>query len=264
MNPPEKIPTYLHIDSFTVRNSSTLDIATQKITGAWVYLDNQLVGVYDLPGDIPIIMEREGQITLSAGIDYSGMKSYKTIYPFYNSDTFNLKPNPGQTVVYNPVIGYRSSAIERYKEDFEVGNTFIPINSDYTDDTTISRVGDPALTWGGKGGSGYIYLTPSNSYSQNINNTGFSIASGESFIEIDYKCSVTFQVGLQANYNGTPVFEPIANIKPSDDWNKLYIGLQEFKGRYQAGPYRLVILAELPDGQSQGYVLVDNIKVISY
>jgi hypothetical protein len=237
---------------------------TNKITGAYVYFNNQLVGVYDLPADVPVIADGPGTILVNAGIDFTGMKNFMAVYPFYNSDSFSLTPAPGKKHVFNPVITYRSAAQIRYKEDFEVGNTFIATNADLTDDTTLVRTNNPSLVWNGKGGSGYIYLTNSNKYSSNINNSSFPIASGESYIEIDYKCSVEFQVGLQAMSAGSPIIEPIATIKSNEKWNKLYIGLQTMTSKYPTGPYRITVTAELPDGQTEGYIIIDNIKVISY
>lgn len=264
INPPEKLPTYIHIDSFQVKSSDPGEIITQRISGAWVYFNNQLVGVYDIPGDIPVIADKPGQILINAGINYSGLKTYMSIYPFYTQDSFTLEPAEGKKINFTPTVYYRSTAKIRYKEDFEVGNTFIPTNSDLTDDTSLMRTNDPAKTFGGKGGSGYIYLSSTNTYSNNINNTGFSIAQGESYIEIDYKCTVGFRVGLQAMASGTPVIEYISDVKANDKWTKLYIGLQPATGKYQTGPYRVVISSSLPDGQSEGYVLIDNIKAISY
>lgn len=262
VNPPEKIPTYIRIDSFSANPS---EIPTKNINTAWVYLDNQVQGVYELPATIPLVVEGTGTVLINAGVDFTGYSGYKVIYPFYTYDSFTLAAQPGKTINYTPSVKYISGATVRYKEDFELVNTFEPFNPDIADDTSIVRTNDPSLVWSGTGRSGYIYLTPSNYYSQNINNKSFPIKKGDAYIEIDYKCSVEFRVGLQAIANtGDPVYESIATIKPSDTWKKLYVGVQEFIGRFNSGEYRVIILADLPEGQSEGYVLVDNIKVISY
>lgn len=264
INPPEKVPTYVRIDSFSFSDPSAPDITTHDITSAWVYFNNQIVGVFELPCNIPIITDAEGVVSINAGVNYTGYKASKVMYPFYTFDSFILAPQPGQVVVHNPKVRYNASASVKYTEDFETGSTFEPFNADASDDTSLMRTKDPSLVLGGKGGSGYIYLTPSNAYSENINNTDLKVKQGDAYIEIDYKCSVEFKVGLQTTSGGSPFYEPIAIIKPAGEWRKLYIGLQDFLGRYTSGTYRIVILASLPDGQSDGYVLVDNIKLISY
>lgn len=264
INPPEKIPTYIRIDSFQLVGTNPLDVTTQAINSVWVYFNSQIIGVYNLPANIPVIADGPGQIQVNPGVDFTGYGGYKVIYPFYTFDSLNITPQPGKSISYTPVVRYHPNTKFRYKEDFETGNTFEPFNPDATDDTSLVKTDNPALTFGGTDGSGYIYLTPEHSYSENINNTSFPITKGEAYIEIDYKCSVEFRVGLQTTVSGSTLYEPIATIKPNEDWHKLYIGLQDFISRFTSTQYRVVILAQLPDGQTEGYVLVDNIKVLSY
>lgn len=264
INPPEKVPTYIRIDSFKLIGVNPSDVTTHAINTAWVYFNNQIAGVYNLPANIPVIADEAGQIQVNPGVNFTGYGGYKVIYPFYTFDSINITPQPGKVIQFTPTVRYQSTVKFKYQEDFETGNTFEPFNNYVTDDTSLIRTNNPSLVWNGEGGSGYIYLTQANSYSQNINNTGFSITKGEAYIEIDYKCNVDFKVGLQATVSGNTLYEPIATIKPNEQWGKLYIGLQDFLSRFTSNQYRVVILAELPAGQTDGYVLVDNIKVLSY
>ena len=51
INPKEQVPTYLHLDRFTFSNpdSSYTGSSSHDIPSAWVYVNDQPVGTFDLP-----------------------------------------------------------------------------------------------------------------------------------------------------------------------------------------------------------------------
>ena len=48
---PNTIPAYLKIDIITLDENNT----TTNITDAWVYINDQLQGVYELPAKFPLL-----------------------------------------------------------------------------------------------------------------------------------------------------------------------------------------------------------------
>jgi hypothetical protein len=264
INPEEKVPTYIHLDTINFVNTNPTKEGTtsQNITSAWVYFNNNPIGVFDLPATVPILADAPGQVSISAGVAYSGL-GYASLYPFFNSDTFTLTPAPGTILKPKPTISYVDAAVFTWKEDFETGNAFINTNADNPTDTSLVRTNAPGDIFEG-GGSGVIYLDANHPTSENISNNGFPIKAGQSFIELNYKCNTSFQVGLQTSKQGAVLFEYIAGVKAKESWNKVYIGLSNFTGTYQGAQYRIMIKAGLDNGLSNGYVLLDNIKVISY
>ena len=53
-----KIPTYISIDKFTVAsNYAIYGSSASNITDVWVYINDDLVGTYELPARFPIIKE---------------------------------------------------------------------------------------------------------------------------------------------------------------------------------------------------------------
>lgn len=265
INPSEPVPTYISIDSAYLKQTdpSKTGSLSSNISSVWVYYNNSTVGVFDVPGKIPVIADKAGQIQLKAGVAYSGIKNYNVSYPFYSFDTFAISPQPGGVIhhTFKPV--YIDAARFRYIENFDLGSTFIKANSDNTSDTSLVRTSDPTKVFEGSG-AGYIYLTTARPTSENINNDGFPIALGESFLEINYKCDVDFQIGLQTNTSGNLYVEYIAGVNPSSEWKKLYVPLGTFTAKYKGSEYRVMLKTELTSGKTDGYVLVDNIKVISY
>jgi hypothetical protein len=203
-------------------------------------------------------------LSVAPGITLNGLVDLQPQYPFYSFDTITLNSIPGGTVNYTPTTSYTKAAKFPYKEDFEVSNSFVALTPELDNDTSISNTRDKALVFEG-GGSGYIQLNTSYSFSESINTTGFPIPRGEAYLEINYKCSVPFEVGLYNTLNtGVDVYEYIMGIKASDTWKKMYVELGTYTGKYPGKDYKVLIKTSLPDGMSSGYVLIDNIKIVTY
>jgi hypothetical protein len=272
INPAEKTPTYIRIDSFQFNNPNpqVTGSSSRKITSAWVYFNNQTVGVFDIPGIIPVLADKVGQIQINAGVTFNGLKNYQVIYPFYSFDSFSITPSNGQVISYTPKVSYINAAQFRFIEDFEVGNKFIEADNSSTSDTSLIQVTkntDASKVFEGNG-SGYIFLTTDKPNSEVINNVDFYIPQGQAYLELNYKCSVDFAVGLEiTGADGTVYTYYTAGAKASESWNKFYIGLQDILNTYSAykpKSYRVMIKAVLPSEQTNGYVLLDNIKVVSF
>lgn len=267
INPTENVPTYVKIDSVVldIDNPTLQGSAAHGISSIWIYYNNSPVGIFDIPCNVPVITEGErGTLSVAPGITLNGLVDLQPQYPFYSFDTIPLNSVPGGTVNYTPTTSYTKAAKFPYKEDFEVSNSFVALTPELDNDTSISNTRDKALVFEG-GGSGYIQLNTSYSFSESINTTGFPIPRGEAYLEINYKCSVPFEVGLYNTLNtGVDVYEYIMGIKASDTWKKMYVELGTYTGKYPGKDYKVLIKTSLPDGMSSGYVLIDNIKIVTY
>ena len=94
INPSEKIPAYLHIDSFTLKGSyDSFGTLSHAITDVWVIIDNEFIGAYELPADIPVLKEGKKSMVLKAGIKENGITNTRLPYPFYDGyfSTVELK-----------------------------------------------------------------------------------------------------------------------------------------------------------------------------
>lgn len=266
INPSEPTPTYIRIDSFKFEETdpNRTGSSSNKITAVWVYQDNKSVGVFDLPCNIPILMDERSVISIAPGVTYGGIKDYQAIYPFYTFDTMTVDPDPGNVITFDANTRYISDLRLPYNEDFEIGNGFEEVYPDQIGDTSLVRVNSSFDVFEGDG-SGYIYIDGTNPRAEVANSTPFNIRSGNAFIELNYKCNVSFLVGLRGSFsNNIDVYKYFHGINANEKWNKIYIDIEPYVGELGAEEYRVAILTELPDGQSDGYILLDNIKVVTF
>lgn len=263
INPAEKTPLYIHVDSFSVvpTPGKFTGSLSHGIKSIWVYFDNHAVGVYDLPATVPILADGPGQVQLVPAVSYSGL-SYIRQYPFYESDTFTIPYNPGSVTVHQGVTRYRTNATIKV-EDFDGGNPFIKVNADNAQDTVLRQTKVPEDVFEGLG-SGLISLTTGHPSCEVITNFSFPIASTEAYLEINYKCSVPVNFGLQTTSNGDIVYRYLYGVYPTDTWKKAYIGLDQFVTQYKTSAYNLMIKTALSEGETGGYVLIDNIKIVTF
>jgi len=50
INPAEPIPSYIHIDKIDLTTDySSQGTSSNKITDAWIYVDNELIGAFEMP-----------------------------------------------------------------------------------------------------------------------------------------------------------------------------------------------------------------------
>ena len=71
------IPSYMSINSVTLDENST-----HNISDVWIYIDDNLQGVYELPANFPILDEGTHKLRVKAGIKDNGISAKRIPYPF--------------------------------------------------------------------------------------------------------------------------------------------------------------------------------------
>lgn len=258
INPVEDIPTYIHIDSFNFESTPNTGTSSHKITSMWVYFDGKTIGTFELPATIPILTNKPGQILIRPGITFNGLKDIQTPYFLYQTDTLTIQNNPGKTIHFQPTTKYYPDSILNVMNvDFESGNPFTKVDGD----TGLLITNNPNYTF--EGSYAGLIVLDSQSYSNNILQQEFSTGMNP-FIELNYKNSLPFQVGLQTTSStGTTVVQFLVGFNPKENWNKVYIGLADFAAAYPNRKYRVVIRV-ITESPQDGFVALDNVKVISF
>lgn len=261
VNPAEQTPTYVHIDSFQFVPKTGTGTQSHRIIAVSAYLDYAPLGMFDLPADIPVLTEKSGSLMLRPVVSYSGLGEVLINYPYYQADTTTFIPAPGKKITITPKTHYLPDSLLLFTtEDFESGNSFVVLEGD-----TLMRTSDPQYVFEGTYG-GLIKLTDT-AYAVNIMSVGFQGPSTtsdrtEAYLELNYKCSVPFLIGLQTSDGGSEPIQYLNGFNPRSNWNKVYIGLKDFLAQYPSKTYRVVVRTA-KNTSGTDYVAFDNFKVVT-
>ena len=269
---PEKIPSFIHIEDISFSISNSLEGSqSEKITDAWVYVDGNLEGVYELPATLPLHYEGNHNVTIYPGIKKNGISADREKYPFYTSfnETVNLIPD--SIIEIFPETTYEND-LYIWIEDFEDPQArFSPfINSD-TDITIISSPSNEVF----EGKSGAIDMDASNYYCElrtdvlDFNNFPKNL-NIPAYIEMNYSCNFPFAVGVLHKDGSLSAYErqPIITLYPTstdtlDNWNKTYLFISDATNFFtSADEFDLYIAVSNSQGNDDIKIRLDNIKVI--
>lgn len=270
-NPAEPIPAYIHIDKINLSkyapgfpNSSTGDEGSlsNKITDAWVYIDEQLIGCFELPVTFPVLYEGNHTVRIRAGIKVNGIAATRAPYPFYNDFSQTITLEKGSKITLSPSVVYNANTHFKIMENFEsVGNSMI--KSDHSDTTLqVLSLPDPNVFEGNK--SGIAYIDPARKF-ECISVDSFLLPKGGAsvFLELNYKSNYSFTVGVKAiGFSSVSQFAALS-FNPSTTWNKGYVNLTPtVSGAYAANSYKITIGLVNNINSDSLALLLDNIKLV--
>ncbi len=265
-NPKEPTPTYIHVDSFTFTNNKNITglSLSHQIAAVTAYYNNNPVGTFDLPATFPVITNGTGKLSLYPVILLDGFNNFLAPYPFYAPDTFTFSEQPGVIINRIPKTHYFDSTKHYLNCNFDLASIyFSPINSTVPILTSFDK---PDIFEGN--GAGKISLSlPNDTLSECISFSTFNIPAGvDAFIELNYKCTVPFYLGLKSSLNNSTTYYQryLSGVYPSDHWQKFYLSIKDFAAQYTGDYYTLYIKAVLPAGTASGTVLLDNIQFVYF
>jgi hypothetical protein len=275
INPEEEIPGYIYIDTIRLvaNNTNEEHDLTHNFTDAWVFVDGNNIGAYELPATIPIIKNGTQELKVAPGIKINGVGGFRVDYPFtdfyINDSSFNIVQE--EIVTITPIVEYYPSTEFMWIEDFE--------NSTITIDTTSrSEAGIILNSIEARSGNyaGEITLTDTLNFFEAYSSLAYLLPKGGNsiYLEIDYNIEETLFIGLRAFHSDGSFQETtLVGIQPKTDdlgntirvWNKVYIELTaEVNAFYNttAQAYQIAFSANMPSSNTSAKLLIDNIKLI--
>lgn len=266
-------PSWITIDQFNLTTDlGTQGEATEGISDAWVYMDNQPVGVFELPCKIPIVAEGTHSFSIYAGIKNNGISATRKRYPFYTKWEGDLTLIKGDTVAVTPNITYHTGLTFSMLEDFEdSGIDFIKQPISDTNMIFIEKASNPTIVeWGDRCGG--IFLSGADSIYEGATALLMDLpkSAAEVYVEIDYMNTNGIALGVIAqNASDVAKHGPLVLMNAQNPgeqvWKKIYIDLKDdVSSELSATSFEIYLLSILDDGDEQGFVYVDNIKIVHF
>ncbi|MES2627957.1 MAG: hypothetical protein V4616_03215 [Bacteroidota bacterium] len=262
------VPAYLRIDSIDFQGTSIQGTNNQNITEAWIFIDSDLQGIYDLPCEVPILALGSREVKIRGGIKRNGMGTSRVVSPFFSTYTEQLTFEPGKTALVKPVVGYFSD-VEVWNESFEDAGG-IQFSTTTNSDTTLRLTNAPGEVFEGYG-SGKAFLPDGKTYMKFFTNLRKTLPKANPvFMELNYKCNDVVNVGLIAHEAGGDISTVVLYLKPTENdplikngWNKIYINLSD-QINLSTASTQFDIFFELRKQSSSGtsYMLLDNVKLV--
>ena len=265
INPEEQVPGYVYVEPFTYVSQPGEGSEEVEIVDAWLFVDNDALGVYQLPGTIPILSEGKTLISIAPGIMLHRIKETRTNNPFYKTVHYDLNLAPGKIDTIRPITGLTSFAKLRWLEDFESPGH--KLDSSNFSRSNFIRISDPAKVFEGNESIGFrLDQTNFKFFGQSSKSDPFDPPDPGKpvFLELHYKNTNTFSVDLKIQRASGAIQDfPHLSLKASSDWKKVYINFTPFTSSLEDGAqFWVVFQSTLDDGRTEGEVLIDNIKLM--
>ena len=280
----QEIPAYLRIEPWTFTTNYVIyGAATQAITDAWVYVDGDLLGCYEIQSHndgmyamVPVLKKGQHQLNLYPGVKLNSISSTRIQYPFYQPYIITRNLEPGEIDTIRPATIYYSidSTLMRFKmkEDFEEVNNI----KLYRPDSTWAELHQ--VDYNNDHSAWLDPVDPVNHHRSglvelNDNIKRFCLVSGELvglptvgnyvILELDYNCTNQFLVGMYIHsmQNGL-IDKELYYLKASNGWKKTYLNFSPtVTEHFNADYVKFYLRGYQGDADTTRYYF-DNLKLI--
>jgi hypothetical protein len=273
IDPKVVVPCYGRVDSMSYFWSKTGEGSrADGITDAWVYMDDNPIGAFEMPCKFPIVASNgQHTITIYPGIKEDGFSSQRTKYPYYTSYTVTVNLKQDSFYTFKPTgITYVSYANFAWNEGFETGTSSIKnVPGSPNEDTTLFI--ETSNVFAGLN-AGAIVLDSTATHvkyhyiGQSDTMTLPKDGNTQVYLEINYNCNADFNVGLMENQvnNSETQQAPSVVVYPTNGvWKKMYINLtNNIASAAGDEPFRVYFELYRPAKSTNTYLYLDNIRLV--
>lgn len=242
-------------------------IASQKFPDAWVIVNGEDLGTWELPCRIPVLASDNATIQIFPGVKMNGVSTSRPRYPFTdaNKQTINLKQSeitriPAIPVKYYSTTGFK--VIENFERDYNgyftaEDSNGVNFEHIYDIENPTNRIGRISLE---DSVMDFNVLSSTMKFNNDIQYV---------FLEMDYRCDVEnaqIYAGMLVTKPTTVVAtdEPLVVVNATPKWKKIYINLTQSVLRNhtsEAVSYKVYLSGGRSDSTPIHYYF-DNIKII--
>ncbi|MBL31829.1 MAG: hypothetical protein CMP62_03795 [Flavobacteriales bacterium] len=262
------IPSYIEIQKFNYDgNSSTtpphnLEHESVNISDAWVTMNGNSLGVFEIPCTIPILEDGLHSFDISPGIKVNGIAGTRIKYPFYKKYEKEITLERNSTNLLNPVTSYTDNTNYIYRNEgkFELPGDGTILEAGPLSDTIC--INQSEIVFQGTK-SGAIYLDSINSYFE-IRNIEALELELNTFLELNFKSNISFNIGLLIiNGSETEIKQELIQIYPSEEWKKIYLDLSPLIGTGNMfSKFKIYFDGSYDNTQANNAIYLDNLKLV--
>lgn len=263
INPEEGIPAFVHIDEFSFTTVEGQGYPVHSLTDAWVYVDEEFIGAYELPATIPILSAGPTVLRIEPGARVSGLVGQRSVNPFMRKYSGTVALFPDSQVVINPAITYEDWVTFKWMEDFE--NVGFGISNTSNSEGSVQRISGPDAF----AGNSLKMSIPSGSYFMECSSDlayTLPAAAAPVFLEFTYRNNNSMYIGLISRTLSGVTQTSILVLNPSEQWKHVYVNLTEtvssstLVGALGHQVFFGFIRDEGVEGEA--YAFLDNIKLM--
>ncbi len=263
-------PSWLEVNEWQLNSNIALSglegELTERITNAKVYIDDELIGIFEVPFRIPILNAGSVNVKVYPVVINNGISATKKVYPFLNYYEIDAELIQNESLVINPVTDYKSFT-NFWIEDFEDINN--AIESDGSSLATLQLSNENLSSFNGNF-CGKVVLNENDTTWVANTTEQLAIQKGtECYLEIDYLITNDLYTGLlyvtpDATINNVNI--RLNGQEPENAvWKKIYIELKELiSSSPNNSQFLQTFSAFLDEDQTEGLIYIDNIKVLWY
>jgi len=261
----QSIPAYLSIDSiYLTTDYSKQGTNSQNITDVWVYVDDELLGAYELPARFPVLKSGTHTVKLWPGIKKNGISATRIGYEYYVPIQKNIIFKEDSTCQLGVLkTTYQTPAFFAWMEDFDGAGCSLDSTQGSSAYIEKTPSGSP-LTFQGAH-SGIVALDSLHDYFQCQTHEVYSIPSSSVFLEMNFNTTNTFIVGVFTYAGINAIQTPIITLnRTNGNWKKIYIDLTTTLNAYTGMSSFRVYLGALKNSDvGESYILFDNFKLVT-
>jgi len=262
----QEIPAYLSIDSiYITTNFTSQGTNSQNITDAWIYVDDVLIGAFQMPLWVPVLSSGIHTVSVFPGIKKNGIAATRVPYQYYQPVITRTKLTPDSTTKLKVLkTVYQTAASFVWLESFE-GVAFT-LDTTKRSSAFIQRTpaGSP-LTFKDEGlHSGMVVLDSAHDFFEAQTHDEYPIPSAPVYLEMNFNINTILTLGIIV-YGITSLYQvPIINLNPTNNsWKKIYVDLTTSLNSYSGYTYRVYLGTFKEAGVEQNLLLFDNFKILT-
>jgi hypothetical protein len=260
----QTIPAYLTIDSIYITTDyMTQGTASHRITDAWVYVDDEFIGAFEMPARFPVLKNGKHNVKVFPGVKKNGIAATRVSYEFYSPIQKSIRLTPDSTSnLQTQRTTYMTTTNFLWREDFED----IAITLDTTPRSTawIQLTEDSDSTFEGMH-SAKIVLDSIHDFFEAQTRTEYPIKAAPVYLEMNFNMTQSVIVGIIVYGTSTLYQVPVITINGTKGaWKKIYIDLSNSVSAYYGmQSFRVYFGTFKESGASTGTLLFDNLKIVT-